>query len=103
MQQTTLFPNLPEQFNTSTATADLPLFQLAEVKARAAAKNVRYQIAVYDYTSREYLGVVELANESVFAPALFDSLAEAEKFAASLNDYSFFRQYEACEHHEARK
>lgn len=34
--QTTLFNDLPTQYDTSVKS-DLPLFQLAEVKARAAA------------------------------------------------------------------
>jgi hypothetical protein len=38
MTQTTLFETLPEQFNPSGAIPELPLFQLAECKARAAVK-----------------------------------------------------------------
>lgn len=33
--QTALFENLPIQFNADVAKPDLPLFQLAECKARA--------------------------------------------------------------------
>lgn len=36
--QAALFSDLPVQFNTSVTTSDLPLFQLAECKARATAK-----------------------------------------------------------------